>query len=978
MAEHFDVVVIGGGPAGSLCAALLRRYTPTMRVALVEQAAFPRYHIGESLVLEVNRVLQDAGVLEKVEKAGFLRKCGATYVWGIDRRPWPFLFTESTGRRPHFDGMQNYTWHVERAAFDQLLLDHARDLGVEVHQPATVTEVLFSGERATGVRVEHNGTTLQFDSRFVVDASGRAGVLAHRIGERAFDSIIRNMAVFGYWQDADCDPEYTVGWDPAAIAVVSAPEGWVWYIPIRPGLVSVGYVTPAATFKKREKDDLEVYYRKALQDVPEIEKWLRNAALIHHEHAPARVMAERDFNYLHSRWWGPGYALVGDAGGFLDPLFTFGVFMAATGAQLAAYAIGTLLDERAVGATEELVLGGYEQHMRTYYGAFAAMLYVFYRSNTDRSAYWHTARDLIQRESLPPNITDREAFMALTFGYGVNTYVFHEATQHFGQVALRRIFDMGNSADAPIAWSDPGEFGGQSLDDDSRPVLLKAPAIKETVIPIHGTGRMIPMRRLEFATSDSGGFPRHIYAPDWLSEMVCSLDGARSVRQLAASLPPGRIRFGANKLERSDVLRKTLRMLYSLGVLGTHETLETISGTGAAPSNGGAAVTVSGAQLPEFLGRPRLGLLRVEVDPPPHSWLPLKPALLQFARWYRERGAEPPMFKDVPLCLFGSEWPVFKNGSPTTPARERCTACQERRLCGFGSELLATSDAEILQRWRDYSTAFRRVTGNDLAAQSTALVEQIVSLYRGPVSLDPSVLVSSAVEPTLRFVVFPNHVGNGAAAELQYSEVLAGAERLLNAIGSAGAGALVHRLGELPPSPVPVGLDGLTDGSWRLKLYLRLEEKSVVEKQAILDAFARFASGMDPVPAADLEMLGLVLDRSGLHTVKAYLAARPTRGGNAAFPPPLPADHPLVRLTGDRALATLDVWCRGARRANKWDFNLREHYLAGAVAERLVAELAYRQSAAQLRPLLVGPTYRADLYAVGVRAGTLALYMELN
>ncbi len=569
MAERFDVVVIGGGPAGSLCAALLRRYTPTMRVALVEQETFPRFHIGESLVLEANRVLQDAGVLEKVEKAAFVRKSGATFVWGNERRPWPFLFTESTGRRPHFEGMRDYTWHVERAAFDQLLLDHAKELGVEVHQPATVKEVLFNGDRATGVRVEENGGTVQLDSRFVVDASGRAGVLAHRIGDRVFDAVIRNMAVFGYWKNADVDEEYSVGRDPATVVIVTAPEGWVWCIPVRPGVTSVGYVTPSETFKRRGKEDLETYYRNALQEVPEVAKWLRDAELIHHEHAPARVMAERDFNYMHSRWWGPGYALVGDAGGFLDPLFTFGVFMAGVSAQLAAYAIGTLLDERAVGATEELVLGGYEQHIRSYYGAFASMLYVFYLFNADRSAVWRSARDLIQRESLPANITDREAFMALTFGYGINTHLFHEATQHFGQVAMRRIFDMGNSEDAPIAWSDPGEFAGRSLDDGCRPVLRQAPVITETVVPIHGTGRMIPMRRLEFATSESGRFPRHLYAPDWLSEIVCGLDGSRTVRELTGALAPGRIRFGAKKLERRDVLERTLRMLYSLGALGT-------------------------------------------------------------------------------------------------------------------------------------------------------------------------------------------------------------------------------------------------------------------------------------------------------------------------------------------------------------------------------------------------------------------------
>src|SRR5439155_1049918 len=141
MAERFDVIVIGGGPAGSLCAALLRRYTPTMRVALVEQEAFPRFHIGESLVLEANRVLQDAGVL------------------------------------------------------------------------------------------------------------------AHRIGDRVFDAVIRNMAVYGYWKNADIDVEYSVGRDPATIVIVTAPEGWVWCIPVRAGVASVGYVTPAETFKRRGKEE---------------------------------------------------------------------------------------------------------------------------------------------------------------------------------------------------------------------------------------------------------------------------------------------------------------------------------------------------------------------------------------------------------------------------------------------------------------------------------------------------------------------------------------------------------------------------------------------------------------------------------------------------------------------------------------------------------------------------------------------------
>ncbi len=161
-------------------------------------------------------------------------------------------------------------------------------------------------------------------------------------------------------------------------------------------------------------------------------------------------------------------------------------------------------------------------------------------------------------------------------------------------------------------------------------------------------------------------------------------------------------------------------------------------------------------------------------------------------------------------------------------------------------------------------------------------------------------------------------------------------------------------------------------------MYLRLEDKSRAERKAVLDEISGLAPTMQPVAIADLQMLGLVVDDAGLHTVKAYVAARPTCSGAAGFPPPLAADHPLVTLAGDRALATLDIWCRGSRRSNKWDFNLREHYLAGAAAERLVAEIASPQGAAEVHPLLIGPTYRADVVAVGLRQETVALYMELN
>jgi hypothetical protein len=389
---------------------------------------------------------------------------------------------------------------------------------------------------------------------------------------------------------------------------------------------------------------------------------------------------------------------------------------------------------------------------------------------------------------------------------------------------------------------------------------------------------------------------------------------------------------------------------------------------------------VAGERLSEFLRHPPDALTDVEVTSAPPSWAPLKPLLARLVRSYRDRGLDPPVFGGVPLCLFGSEWPGFRSPARTTPARGRCAPCQARRACGFvpevPSELLPISEAPTVERWRNYAAAFRSVTDSDAATACTPFVERIMSAYRGPVSVEPSVLLSDAIERSARFVVFPHRMA-GVGAEAEYREVLACVRSLLAEIGADPCVELLRALGSLPPLLMPVGVEG-HPGSWRLKVYLRLEDKTPAEKQAVLEALLRSGANLDPVSPSGLQMLGLVLDDGGLHTVKAYVIAQPTSRAADGFPPPLATDHPLVTLAGDRALATLDVSCRGARRVNKWDFNLREHYLAGASAERLVEELASPRSAALLRPLLVGSAYRADVVAVGVRATTVALYMELN
>jgi flavin-dependent dehydrogenase len=566
-----DVFIIGGGPAGATTGALLRKYNPGLNVLLVEASAFPRYHIGESLVLEVNRVLADAGVLDTVERAGFLKKGGATYVWGADRKPWSFFFSESTGRRLPFSGMHDHTFHVDRARFDTLLLDHARACGVEVLQPARVVAVHREGNRPARFDVElESGESVTVAPRFCVDASGRAGIVSRRFGERVFDPVLKNLATFGYWSGAKLEAEYSLDWDLATISVVSMPTGWLWYIPMNRGVVSVGVVMPEGRHRELVgADGLEKFYLGAVHGAPEPSRWLADATLFHLPGAPRKIMVESDFNYLNDRLAGPGWAAVGDAAGFLDPLFTFGVFLSVTGAQLLAYSIGTLLDGRYPGATEERLLAAYEQHMRGYFSGFSAMLYTFYGFNATKEDFWRQTRELMQTHALPPEVADRDAFMAMTFGFGINALLFREATSHFGKVSLNRIRDMLlGGPEAGVHLNELGDYASTPVPAEARPRLVTPFDAVPSAIPIEGSGRMVPMARLEFAVGSPGGasFPRYYYLPDPWLPLLRRMDGATSTRDLrrfAAEHPlPPYLRH----VQVDGFVDHTLRSLLALGV----------------------------------------------------------------------------------------------------------------------------------------------------------------------------------------------------------------------------------------------------------------------------------------------------------------------------------------------------------------------------------------------------------------------------
>ncbi|MDE2292271.1 MAG: tryptophan 7-halogenase, partial [Elusimicrobia bacterium] len=202
MRKAWDAVVVGGGPAGSTAASLLA--AAGRSVLVVEREAFPRHHVGESLLPGLAPLFERLGVTHRLERAGFFVKTGGSYIWGRSRRPWSIRFAE-LAERPGFmiDGRETWAWHVERARFDALLLDSARRRGAEVLQPASAVEVLSKGERVEGLRVRDGGgreRTLR--ARCWIDASGQAGVFASHFGWRAYDEQLRHLAVYAYYEGA--------------------------------------------------------------------------------------------------------------------------------------------------------------------------------------------------------------------------------------------------------------------------------------------------------------------------------------------------------------------------------------------------------------------------------------------------------------------------------------------------------------------------------------------------------------------------------------------------------------------------------------------------------------------------------------------------------------------------------------------------------------------------------------------------------
>jgi flavin-dependent dehydrogenase len=338
-----DVVVIGGGPGGSSASTLLAQHG--YRVELFEREHFPRFHIGESLIPETYWVLKRLNMLDKMKKSHFVKKYSVQFVNQHGKLSEPFYFMD---HKPH---ECSQTWQVAREEFDQMLLDNAREHGVLVHEGVRVLEVLFEGERAVGVRVlEDDGREREVRAPVVVDASGQSSVIMSRLGLREWDPVLKKAALWTYWEGAVRDS----GKDEGATLVIQTQgkKGWFWYIPQHNNIVSVGVVAPYDhLFKDRPDKDLETIYFEEVDRCPGVKNRIAPGRRV----APYR--AAKEYSYRSRRAAGDGWVLVGDAFGFLDPLYSSGVLLALKSASMAADAVAEGL---AKGDTSRAQLGKWE------------------------------------------------------------------------------------------------------------------------------------------------------------------------------------------------------------------------------------------------------------------------------------------------------------------------------------------------------------------------------------------------------------------------------------------------------------------------------------------------------------------------------------------------------------------------------------------------------------------------------------------
>jgi halogenation protein CepH len=526
--QTYEIIVVGGGPAGSTVAAYLAMQGHS--VLLLERESGPRHRVGESLLPSMMPILEDFGLLEEVEALGFKRKTGGTFIWGKSREPWDVLFSNN----PFLP--YPYAYHVDREVFDDLLLKHAQRRGVFVRQNVTVSAPIMEGERVVGVRCLDTGdgnVEREVRSRFVVDASGPVAILGKQLTHRNYDDTMRQVAFYGYYDNVKGPQGHREG----HVLIESNPWGWFWYIPMdgkKLGEANVGLVSGQEFKEEYRKMGVEAFYARALNESTLMKELLGPEA-----ERITEISAITDWAYTCEKTAGPGWFLAGDAAAFLDPLLSSGATMAMLAGYSASVCIHTAITQpENEAAAAEFYRGNYSRM----YEVTRDFLHYFYAGNLNAHSedmFWK-ARSVLK---LSDNVGACQAFCFLVNTLPGNPHPalskkIHMYEQFMDQIehpleAMKTdsgLQDRISSIEARVGEA----FEGLALSNDSVLVLngkkdqsWSVDGDRHVLLPVKGIA--FDAERPIFSSTSSWLLGRNIYplGPlDW--RMAEAIDGERT------------------------------------------------------------------------------------------------------------------------------------------------------------------------------------------------------------------------------------------------------------------------------------------------------------------------------------------------------------------------------------------------------------------------------------------------------------------
>jgi len=361
MTDSYDCIVLGGGPAGATAAALVAQQGH--KVLVLERSEFPRHHVGESLMPQTYWTFKRLGVLDKLKSSSFVTKESVQFVTDTGKESVPFYFTD---RDPN---EWSQTWQVRRDEFDKMMLDNAADKGAEVVYRASVREVIFEGDQAVGVKATVKGESKTFMGRVIVDATGQSGLLSRQLNLRYADSCLKNASIYSHYRVQEMEQGRNAG--ATIIMHTKDRNGWFWWIPLRheDNMVSVGVVAPPAYLCAGRGDDPALTLEEEIANCPGLKSRLAGAEQV------GKTYITADFSYRSKKVAGDGWVLIGDAFGFLDPVYSSGVMLALKSGEYAADCITAGLKDGDVSGSR---LGAFGPRLVAGMQTIRQLVYAFY------------------------------------------------------------------------------------------------------------------------------------------------------------------------------------------------------------------------------------------------------------------------------------------------------------------------------------------------------------------------------------------------------------------------------------------------------------------------------------------------------------------------------------------------------------------------------------------------------------------------